>query len=56
MDSVKGFLISKALLKGDPSTASRPFRNVQGESVSLSINLICRFIKFFVLWRVLEQS
>ncbi|KAF9678408.1 hypothetical protein SADUNF_Sadunf07G0031900 [Salix dunnii] len=32
MDRVKGFLISKGLLKGDPSTSSRPLRHLQGES------------------------
>ncbi|KAM7264282.1 hypothetical protein ACFE04_001965 [Oxalis oulophora] len=31
IDRVKGFLISKALLKGDPST-SRPLRHLQGDS------------------------
>uniref|UniRef100_F6I7D8 Vacuolar protein sorting-associated protein 13 VPS13 adaptor binding domain-containing protein n=1 Tax=Vitis vinifera TaxID=29760 RepID=F6I7D8_VITVI len=32
MDRVKGFLISKALLKGDSSTTSRPLRHLRGES------------------------
>lgn len=32
MDRVKGFLISKGLLKGDPSTSYRPLRHLQGES------------------------
>ncbi|KAJ6733010.1 VACUOLAR PROTEIN SORTING-ASSOCIATED PROTEIN VPS13 [Salix koriyanagi] len=32
MDRVKGFLVSKGLLKGDPSTSSRPLRHLQGES------------------------
>ncbi|KAL5752815.1 hypothetical protein ACOSQ2_023322 [Xanthoceras sorbifolium] len=32
MDRVKGFLVSKALLKGDPSTTSRPLRHLRGES------------------------
>jgi hypothetical protein len=35
MDRVKGFLISKGLLKGDPSTSYRPLRHLQGESVSI---------------------
>lgn len=36
MDRVKEFLASKALLKGDSSTASRPLRRLRGESVSSS--------------------
>ncbi|KAA3474313.1 Vacuolar protein sorting-associated protein 13b [Gossypium australe] len=53
MDSVKGFLISKALLKGDPSTASRPFRNVQGESewrIGPTIITLCEhlFVSFAI--------
>ncbi|KAI9166047.1 hypothetical protein LWI28_025262 [Acer negundo] len=32
MDRVKEFLVSKALLKGDPSTTSRPLRHLRGES------------------------
>lgn len=35
LDRVKGFLISKGFLKGDPSTSSRPLRHLQGESVSI---------------------
>ncbi|TYH44733.1 hypothetical protein ES332_D11G215800v1 [Gossypium tomentosum] len=53
MDSVKGFLISKALLKGDPATASRPFRNVQGESewrIGPTIITLCEhlFVSFAI--------
>ncbi|KAG4175488.1 hypothetical protein ERO13_A11G188400v2 [Gossypium hirsutum] len=53
MDSVKGFLISKALLKGDPSTASHPFRNVQGESewrIGPTIITLCEhlFVSFAI--------
>ncbi|MBA0715744.1 hypothetical protein Golax_014630, partial [Gossypium laxum] len=53
MDSVNGFLISKALLKGDPSTASRPFRNVQGESewrIGPTIVTLCEhlFVSFAI--------
>ncbi|KAM1156496.1 hypothetical protein ACFX2B_026994 [Malus domestica] len=32
MDRVKGFLVSKALLKGDPSAASRPLSRLRGEN------------------------
>ncbi|XP_048232851.1 uncharacterized protein LOC8260571 isoform X2 [Ricinus communis] len=32
MDRVKGFLVSKALLKGDPSASSRSLRHLRGES------------------------
>ncbi|XVF61920.1 hypothetical protein PTKIN_Ptkin08bG0173700 [Pterospermum kingtungense] len=53
MDRVKGFLISKALLKGDPSAASRPMRNVQGEtewSVGPTIRTLCEhlFVSFAI--------
>lgn len=34
MDRVKGFLVSKALLRGDPSAASRPLSRLRGEKVS----------------------
>lgn len=36
MDRVKGFLVSKALLKGDPSITSRPLSHLRGERVSVS--------------------
>ncbi|GAV92528.1 hypothetical protein CFOL_v3_35907, partial [Cephalotus follicularis] len=32
MERVKGFLISKALLKGDSSTSSRPLRHIYGDN------------------------
>ncbi|EXB37239.1 hypothetical protein L484_020298 [Morus notabilis] len=32
VDRVKGFLVSKALLKGDPSRTSHPLRHLRGES------------------------
>ncbi|OIW09737.1 hypothetical protein TanjilG_23877 [Lupinus angustifolius] len=32
MDRVKEYLVSKALLKGDPSNSSRPLRRLRGES------------------------
>ncbi|CAN1225139.1 hypothetical protein LINGRAPRIM_LOCUS954 [Linum grandiflorum] len=32
MDRVKSFLVSKALLKGDASSSSRPFRSLRGEN------------------------
>lgn len=34
MENVKGFLISKGLLQGDPSAASRPIRQLHTERVS----------------------
>lgn len=36
LDRVKGFLVSKALLKGDPSITSRPLSHLRGERVSVS--------------------
>ncbi|KAJ6678511.1 VACUOLAR PROTEIN SORTING-ASSOCIATED PROTEIN VPS13 [Salix viminalis] len=44
MDRVKGFLVSKGLLKGDPSTSSRPLRHLQGESfgTNFTIEIICK--------------
>lgn len=36
MDRVRGFLVNRALLKGDPST-SFPLRHLRGESVSKSL-------------------
>ncbi|XVF17781.1 hypothetical protein REPUB_Repub10bG0153200 [Reevesia pubescens] len=53
MDRVKGFLISKALLKGDPSAASRPMRNVQGVSewsIGPTIITLCEhlFVSFAI--------
>ncbi|OMO84164.1 hypothetical protein COLO4_22187 [Corchorus olitorius] len=53
MDRVKGFLISKALLKGDPSAASRPTRNIQGESewrIGPTIVTLCEhlFVSFAI--------
>lgn len=36
MDRVKGFLVSKTLLKGD-SSSYRPLRHVRGESVSRNL-------------------
>lgn len=39
MENVKSFLVSRALLKGDASIASRPLRHLRTESVS--------FINFF---------
>lgn len=38
MDHVKGFLVSKALLKGDPSATSHSLRHLRGESVSFSVS------------------
>ncbi|XP_022751328.1 uncharacterized protein LOC111300016 isoform X3 [Durio zibethinus] len=53
MDRVKGFLISKALLKGDPSAATRPMRNVQGDkewSIGPTIITLCEhlFVSFAI--------
>ncbi len=60
MDTVKAFLISKALLKGDSATTSRPLRHLRGERVSVPI--LCGSFPFaffsfhffvyllFVLW------
>lgn len=38
MERVKGFLVSKAFLKGDPSEASHPLRHIRGESVSTAMS------------------
>ncbi|GKU99062.1 hypothetical protein SLEP1_g11965 [Rubroshorea leprosula] len=53
MDRVKGFLISKALLKGDPSATSRPLRHLQGESewkIGPTIVTLCEhlFVSFAI--------
>lgn len=49
MDRVKGFLISKALLKGDSSTTSRPLRHLRGESVSVRLHFVCHYFCFIGL-------
>lgn len=36
MDRVKGFLVSKTLLKGD-SSSYRPLRHIRGETVSINL-------------------
>lgn len=43
IDNVKGFLVSKALLKGDPSKTFPSLRHLRGESVSFSFSspVIC---------------
>lgn len=46
MDRVKGFLISKALLKGDSSTTSRPLRHLRGESVSVHLQFVFMGLKY----------
>lgn len=53
MDRVKGFLISKALLKGDPSAISRPLRHLQGErewKIGPTIVTLCEhlFVSFAI--------
>jgi hypothetical protein len=47
MDRVKGFLMSKALLKGDSSKTSHPLHHVRVEKVSVSVHLVCLFSFFF---------
>lgn len=47
MDNVKSFLVSKALLKGDPSKTSHSLRHLPGESVSLFLFLAHSFISFY---------
>ena len=47
MDRVKGFLVSKALLKGDSSTISQPLRHRRGDSVC-----VCFVFFFFFLCKV----
>ncbi|CBI40982.3 unnamed protein product, partial [Vitis vinifera] len=49
MDRVKGFLISKALLKGDSSTTSRPLRHLRGESASVRLHFVCHYFCFIGL-------
>ncbi|CAK7339468.1 unnamed protein product [Dovyalis caffra] len=53
MDRVKGFLVSKGLLKGDPSTSSRPLRHLQGESewkIGPTVRTLCEhlFVSFAI--------
>ncbi|XP_059638646.1 uncharacterized protein LOC132280907 isoform X2 [Cornus florida] len=59
MDRVKGFLESKALLKGDSSTASRPLRHIRGESqwkIGPTMLTLCEhlFVSFAI--RVLRKQ
>ena len=49
MDRVKGFLVSKALLKGDSSTTSQPLRHLRGDSVCVCFVF---FFSFFFLCKV----
>ncbi|OIT08830.1 hypothetical protein A4A49_45045 [Nicotiana attenuata] len=39
VERVKGFLVRKTLLKGDPSIASRSLGHIRGECVSTSISV-----------------
>lgn len=55
MDHVKAFLVSKALLKGDPSTTSHSLRHLRGESVSFSpFNNFC--YPFHLLEKIKSSS
>ncbi|XP_048138871.1 uncharacterized protein LOC115740159 isoform X2 [Rhodamnia argentea] len=59
MDRVRGFLVSKALLKGDPSTTSRPLRHLRGESqwkIGPTVMTLCEhlFVSFAI--RVLKNQ
>ena len=49
MDRVNGFLISKALLKGDSSTTSRPLRHLRGESVSVHLHFCVHWVEIRVV-------
>ncbi|KAJ4843711.1 hypothetical protein Tsubulata_024557 [Turnera subulata] len=53
MDRVKGFLMSKGLLKGDPSASSRPLRHLQGDSewkIGPTVLTLCEhlFVSFVI--------
>ncbi|KAK7346481.1 hypothetical protein VNO80_21001 [Phaseolus coccineus] len=57
-DRVKEFLVSKALLKGDPSTTSRPLRRLRGESewrIGPTVLTLCEhlFVSFAI--RILRR-
>ncbi|XP_039155678.1 uncharacterized protein LOC104457236 [Eucalyptus grandis] len=59
MDRVRGFLVSKALLKGDPSTTSRPLRHLRGQSqwkIGPTVMTLCEhlFVSFAI--RVLKNQ
>ncbi|XP_031387722.1 uncharacterized protein LOC116200899 isoform X2 [Punica granatum] len=53
MDRVREFLVSKALLKGDPSTSSRPLRHLRGETewrIGPTVMTLCEhlFVSFAI--------
>ncbi|XP_020537290.1 uncharacterized protein LOC105639629 isoform X2 [Jatropha curcas] len=59
MDRVKGFLINKALLKGDSSVSSRPLRHLGGESewkIGPTLMTLCEhlFVSFAI--RILREQ
>lgn len=59
MDRVRGFLVSKALLKGDASTTSRPLRHLRGQSqwkIGPTVMTLCEhlFVSFAI--RVLKNQ
>ncbi|KAJ7952892.1 Vacuolar protein sorting-associated protein [Quillaja saponaria] len=59
MDRVKEFLVSKALLKGDPSTSSRPLRHLRGETewrIGPTVLTLCEhlFVSFAI--RMLRKN
>ncbi|KAK7251111.1 hypothetical protein RIF29_34030 [Crotalaria pallida] len=59
MDRVKEFLVSKALLKGDPSTVSHPLRRLRGESewrIGPTVLTLCEhlFVSFAI--RILRRQ
>ncbi|XVE87220.1 hypothetical protein DITRI_Ditri18aG0098600 [Diplodiscus trichospermus] len=60
VDRVKGVLISKALLKGDPSAAPRPMHNFQGESewrIGPTIVTLCEHLFVsFAIRKLREQA
>lgn len=59
MERVKGFLVSKALLKGDSSTASQSLRHIRGESewrIGPTVITLCEhlFVSFAI--RILRRQ
>ncbi|KAF8015488.1 hypothetical protein BT93_H1109 [Corymbia citriodora subsp. variegata] len=59
MDRVRGFLVSKALLKGDPTTTSRPLRHLRGQSqwkIGPTVMTLCEHLLVSFAIRMLKNQ